>query len=455
MGFTAAIGIACVISLSACGEAGRIELSDRKQTASASVACSAGAVQACARGPTKTTVSDEEAAVVSSRRRVTHARRTVESDQDTVEPSVIPLESPKALSISIPPGKTSSRRTIVPDNALAEIEPPQLEMPAAEMPAAELPAAELHEGQHEPPRKGREETGTSSLAPRDLPRFSQFSLGATPIASQPRSELPPLPPLRTDDNQAEPTSNQPDRAELALASLHISGQKPSVRQVATDVAPGSFDEPELHEPGGQRDADADAMASLAESSEKYAQPIAPSIFQVPSVIGDVPHDPAPVAELRPTNNASKLELGLKEVRRLHTREPVYRIVPNGEHVCEVVMLNPREIVLIGQQYGTMQLDFWYDSQGVHRASYSITVHKGPTSRKASMEESQSIESLIHQLFPGSRIECQREPTRLIVRGFAQNERQAINIISTIRRSQLIPVIDLIKVRAPERQIQSP
>lgn len=386
MGFTSAIGLACIISMSACGEPGRVELSDQKRTEVASTQCPAGALEA-----------------------------------------VIPLDLSKVLPIVIPPGKTSSRRTVVAAAAVADVRTLDVELPEIEIPELDLPEA-----------VAVLEAEPAALELQDEPK---------------RSVLPPLPPLRDQSVKALISSDDHEQADLLLASLQVSGTNTAVRHITTDNAPQTPEEPELDRQ--VEDSDAAANTSRAELSDKPVAPIAPAILPDRAVISDRPLDAASVAELSPSDEASELELALEEVRILQTQETVHRIVPSGEPVCEVVMFSPREIALIGRRSGTMQLDFWYDSQGIHRTRYWVTVHEAPTSPKVPVDEAQRIETLIQQHFPGSRIECQREARRLIVRGYAQNERQAIDIISTIRRSQLIPVVDLIEIRAPERRNQRP
>jgi hypothetical protein len=238
-----------------------------------------------------------------------------------------------------------------------------------------------------------------------------------------RSVLPPLPPLRHHGTGALRTLHH-DQADLALASLPIAERTSAVRHIAADIEPASAEVTELDKQVGRRDLaaiasrkersdldetaktitlsqaplveDADVSAPLRRLQSAHVKPAAPAILRDRSVISDSPLNPASVAELRPTDDASRRKPETKDVRIVHSRE-----------------------------------------------------------KNVSVEEFQRIETVIHQLFPGSRIECHREPTRLIVRGVAQNERQAVEIISTIRRSQLIPVIDLIETRAPDRRIQMP
>ncbi len=416
----------------------RVEVSDREQTSAVLIQCSVGSLEACGRGFLEHKVSEGEAAKGVKPRGIPHPRRELECNQMAAKPAIVPLKLSRGIPIVIPSGKTSSRRTVVSADEIPETEPLALDVPALDVPALDVAAfvdvAEISELESE------------SLAVL-TPEPSAFE----PPGEPNRSPLPPLPPLRHHGREALRTLDHHDQADLALASLQMSEPTSAVRHIAADVEPVSSEEPEQDKLAD----DADVPAPLRRLQSNDVESTAPAILQDRSVISDSPLDPAPVAELRPINDASRLELELKEVRILHTRERIHRIVPSGEHVCEVVMLNPREIALIGRQHGTMQLDFWYDDQGLQRTRYSVTVQEEPTSQNVSLEESQRIETVIHQLFPGSHIECQREPARLIVRGYAQNERQATDIISTIRRSQLIPVVDLIEIRAQERRIQMP
>ena len=457
MGYTAALGFACIISLSACGESGRVEVSDREQTPAVLIQCSVGSLEARGRSLSRREVSGGEAAEGVKPRGTPHARRELQCNQTAAEPAIVALESSRVIPIVIPSGKTSSRRTVVSAAEVAKTEPPKLQLP--EIDVAELDVAELDVPELDVPELDVAELDVPELDVAEIPELESESLAVLtpePSAFEPqgepkRSVLPPLPPLRNHGREASRTSDYPDQAELALASLQMSEPTSAVRHIASDIEPASSEETEQDK---LADA-ADESAPLRRLQSNDVESTAPAILRNRSVISDSSLDPAPVAELRPIGDASSLELGLKEVRILHTRESIHRIVPSGQQVCEAVMLNPREIALIGRQRGTMQLDFWYDDQGTQRTRYSVTVQDEPTLQQVSMEESQRIETVIHQLFPGSRIECQREPARLIVRGYARNERQAIDIISTIRRSQLIPVVDLIEIRAQDRPIRMP
>jgi Flp pilus assembly secretin CpaC len=142
-----------------------------------------------------------------------------------------------------------------------------------------------------------------------------------------------------------------------------------------------------------------------------------------------------------------LHVTVREGRVLRTSENVVRVVSEHDRVCDVIQFNAREIALIGKQQGTVRVELWYDRQGSSRASYLVAVDSDPNTATEGKEGRQKIERLITYLFPESRVELVFEPDRLIVRGTAGNQRQAVEILSAVRRLQLIPVVDEIVVQA--------
>jgi hypothetical protein len=112
----------------------------------------------------------------------------------------------------------------------------------------------------------------------------------------------------------------------------------------------------------------------------------------------------------------------------------------------VLLFTPREVAVVGKQQGTVKVEFWYDGQGLSRASYLVAVNGGDGPKSQPETDPQKIERLIAYLFPQSRVSLVGEPARLIVRGSAPSRTEAVEIMSTVRRSQLIPVTDEIVVQ---------
>jgi hypothetical protein len=159
-----------------------------------------------------------------------------------------------------------------------------------------------------------------------------------------------------------------------------------------------------------------------------------------------PLDPPRSEALAAAPEPALVHVAVRESRLLRTSDNVVRVVSEHEGVCDVLVFNPREIAVIGKQQGTVKVEFWYDGQGTRRASYLVAVADGRNPETRLEVDDQKIERLVAYLFPASRVELVRDRGRLIVRGSAVSQCQAVEIISTVRRSQLIPVADEIVVQ---------
>ena len=141
-----------------------------------------------------------------------------------------------------------------------------------------------------------------------------------------------------------------------------------------------------------------------------------------------------------------LRVAVRESRLLRTPENVVRVVSEHANICDVLLFNPREIAVVGKQRGTVKVEFWYDGQGLNRVSYLVAVDDERTPDTQNRVDLQQIERLVAYLFPRSRVELIGDHGRLIVRGSAASQPEAVEILSTVRRSQLIPVADEIVVQ---------
>jgi len=110
-------------------------------------------------------------------------------------------------------------------------------------------------------------------------------------------------------------------------------------------------------------------------------------------------------------------------------------------VCQVVQLNARDVAVVGKSRGTTKIEFWYDNRGISRVSHVVAVGPDQAFETPEEDRNQEVHKLISYLFPDSQVELISEEDRLIVRGRTGSRRQAVDILSTIRRSQLVPVVD--------------
>ena len=150
----------------------------------------------------------------------------------------------------------------------------------------------------------------------------------------------------------------------------------------------------------------------------------------------------PKVEIKPLSASSpSLRLAVRESRMIRSPENVVRVASANVEVCQVVQLNARDVAVVGKSRGTTKIEFWYDNRGISRVSHVVAVGPDQAFETPEEDRNQEVHKLISYLFPDSQVELISEEDRLIVRGRTGSRRQAVDILSTIRRSQLVPVVD--------------
>jgi Flp pilus assembly secretin CpaC len=163
-------------------------------------------------------------------------------------------------------------------------------------------------------------------------------------------------------------------------------------------------------------------------------------------------EPRPQEQVQPEKplappEPALLRVAVRESRLLRTPENVVLVLSEQNRICDVVKQSDREITLIGKQQGTARIEVWYDPQGTKRASYLVAVASAKRDDAQLEEDRRRVERLLKYLYPDSRVKLVRERDSLIARGSAVDQQQAAKIMATVRRSQLLPVVDEIAVRS--------
>ncbi|MCU0979217.1 MAG: pilus assembly protein N-terminal domain-containing protein, partial [Pirellulaceae bacterium] len=156
--------------------------------------------------------------------------------------------------------------------------------------------------------------------------------------------------------------------------------------------------------------------------------------------------PAKLPSLQPPRTGDLAAAAEPALLRVAVRESLVRVVSEQDNICDVLLFNPREIAVVGKQRGQAKVEFWYDGQGLNRVSYLVAVDDERAPDMQNRVDLPKIERLVAYLFPNSRVELIGDQGRLIIRGSATSQREAVEILSTVRRSQLIPVTDEIVVQ---------
>jgi hypothetical protein len=399
--------------------------------------------------------------------------------------------------ILCPDGMKSSRRTIGRAAAGTNMAP---------APAAEPPAVAVSAASETPTVTSATVAATTAAAAATATAAANFDPG--PWSAPSTTSLPPLPPLRTDDPFLEPrsidailsprpvcvvksSSAARDGADVGLAITsdnvefkptampspkHRSPalpapELPSQRVAANQRQPSRVAGGPAREvmpaplPNTLDDLPPARVTDLPRQIALQSPPQSRSLLPPPAT--PTPATPTPATRTQPSTplapqlpplqprrtgdmaaaaEPALLRVAVRESRLLRTAENVVRVVSEHDNICDVLLFNPREIAVVGKQRGTVKVEFWYDGQGLNRVSYLVAVDDERTPDTQSRVDLQKIERLVTYLFPNSRVKLVSDQGRLIVRGSAANQREAVEILSTVRRSQLIPVTDEIVVQ---------
>lgn len=397
-----------------------------------------------------------------------------------VEDAPMPVETlPSQLSPSAP---DDQRTSVGLDSGPPEVQSPlsnvKLTEPTASpqlMTAGQAPLLPL------PPLRSSSNGSEDSLPgeqalERDL-AAAEAQATAPPSPSPADSNPPgssiagPVGEAPQDDPPASPADELPARSEtLAPASTPVARQLTGPEsdgrdlplELPADVEPAPLPVPPLARKSdltplpdpanlavtGQRKP----SAARVDASQWALLPPSWKTRQVGSVTASAGLQPRPQDRVGPARRTAApqpapLRVAVQECRRLRTLEDVALVVSEQNEICEVVRDGDREITLIGKQHGTARFEVWYNREGTKRASYTVAVDRSPEEEAALEEGRQRVERLLKYLYPGSQVKLVRGRDCLIARGSAANQEQADKILATVRRSQLLPVVDEISLRS--------
>jgi hypothetical protein len=136
-------------------------------------------------------------------------------------------------------------------------------------------------------------------------------------------------------------------------------------------------------------------------------------------------------------------LDLTTTYRLQTPGAIRQIEIADRKVCEAVFAGTREATLIAKGRGTTTLIVWY---GTPLSPITYRIHVGRNFGGQADDENSRLRTMIAETFPQSDIKIVSNEKTLEVSGVARSDNEALDILSTIRKLRLIPVVDQVKVR---------
>ncbi|HWL10571.1 MAG TPA: pilus assembly protein N-terminal domain-containing protein [Planctomicrobium sp.] len=157
---------------------------------------------------------------------------------------------------------------------------------------------------------------------------------------------------------------------------------------------------------------------------------------------DVAHADGP--ELRKKVNelveeviSSELEFKVTKRRSkvLRMKQDIFRAAVADPSILEFVAFGSREIEIIGKETGSTSVTLWLGDQDNPRLlSLLVTVVKDDAVDDQRRLEYGELAGMVNELFPNSRIQLFPIADKLIVRGQARDEQEAVEIMSIIREN---------------------
>lgn len=134
---------------------------------------------------------------------------------------------------------------------------------------------------------------------------------------------------------------------------------------------------------------------------------------------------------------SELEFTVTKRRSkvLRMKQDIFRAAVADPSILEFVAFGSREIEIIGKETGSTTVTLWIgDMEQPRILSLLVTVEKDDAVDDLRRLEYGELADMVNELFPGSRVQLFPVADKLIVRGQARDEQEAIEIMSIIREN---------------------
>lgn len=136
----------------------------------------------------------------------------------------------------------------------------------------------------------------------------------------------------------------------------------------------------------------------------------------------------------------EFKVTMRRSKVLRMKQDIFRAAVADPTILEFVAFGSREIEIIGKQTGSTSVTLWIgDPDDPKLLSLLVTVEKDDAVDDQRRLEYGELAEMINELFPNSRIQLFPIADKLIIRGQARDEQEAIEIMSIVREnSQQLP-----------------
>lgn len=131
----------------------------------------------------------------------------------------------------------------------------------------------------------------------------------------------------------------------------------------------------------------------------------------------------------------ELKVGLRRSKIIRMKQDVFRVAMADPEVVEVVAFGSREIEVIGKETGSTTVTLWLGNpQQSQTLSLLVSVAKDDAVDDRRRFEYGELQTMINELFPNSKVQLFPVADKLIVRGQARDEQEAVQIMSVLRKN---------------------
>jgi len=131
----------------------------------------------------------------------------------------------------------------------------------------------------------------------------------------------------------------------------------------------------------------------------------------------------------------EFKVGLRRSKIVKMKQDVFRVAISDPDVVEIVAFGSRELEVIGRNVGSTTVTLWLGTQQqATTLSMLVTVTKDDAVTDRRRLEYGELQTMINELFPNSKIQLIPITDKLIVRGQARDEQEAVQIMAVLSKN---------------------
>lgn len=131
----------------------------------------------------------------------------------------------------------------------------------------------------------------------------------------------------------------------------------------------------------------------------------------------------------------ELEVGMRRSKILRVKKDIFRAAVADPSILEFVAFGSKEIEIIGKGTGSTTVTLWLGSeQDAQLLSMLVTVVKDDGVESQKRFEYSELEAMVNEMYPNSRIQLIPIADKVLLRGQARDEEEAVEIASIVRQN---------------------